>query len=109
MGDDQASMPECPMLGLNSTDMVEAQLLACLKWLSEFEILAFVPAQDQVSYQDTADLADVPVQQLSRIVRFTAASGFLRETGPGTFAHSKMSAQFADRPSLLDAVSFVSE
>ncbi|KAF2209141.1 hypothetical protein CERZMDRAFT_100658 [Cercospora zeae-maydis SCOH1-5] len=85
----------------------QAQLLACLKWLSKFEILAIVPAQGQVSYQDAADLADVSVEQLSRIVRFTATSGFLRETESGMLAHSRLSTEFAEKSSLLDATSFI--
>lgn len=84
-------------------------MLACLQWLGDFQVLACVPLAHEVAFKDVADLAGVPVAQLCRVVRMTATAGFLCEPQPGDVAHSRLSAQFVGKPSLLDAVMFISE
>ncbi|KAL4975326.1 histidine phosphatase superfamily [Aspergillus desertorum] len=86
---------------------VQNQLLACLQWLGEFQILACIPLSGTVPIKDVADLAGVPENQLSRIVRMTATAGFLHEPDPGHVAHSALSAPFVTKPSYLDAVMFL--
>ncbi|KAF2017047.1 hypothetical protein BU24DRAFT_420072 [Aaosphaeria arxii CBS 175.79] len=87
------------------------QLLACLQWLGEFQVLAFVPlgANCSVPIKDVADLADVPEAHLSRVVRIMAIAGFLREPQPGHIEHTALSASFVTRPAHLDAAMFLAE
>ncbi|KAL6232649.1 hypothetical protein BDW75DRAFT_247047 [Aspergillus navahoensis] len=86
---------------------VQNQLLACLQWLGEFQVLACIPLTGTVPMKDVADLAGVPETHLSRIVRMTATAGFLQEPDPGQVAHSALSAPFVTKPSYLDAVMFL--
>ncbi|KAL5002088.1 histidine phosphatase superfamily [Aspergillus recurvatus] len=86
---------------------VQNQLLACLQWLGEFQVLACIPLTGTVPMKDVADLAGVPETHLSRIVRMTATAGFLQEPVPGQVAHSALSAPFVTKPSYLDAVMFL--
>ncbi|KAK4233609.1 hypothetical protein C8A03DRAFT_19340 [Achaetomium macrosporum] len=85
------------------------QLLSCLQWLGEFQVLAFIPLMGSVSARDVADLAGVPESHLCRIVRLTATAGFLHEPQPGHFAHTPLSAPFVTNLSYLDAVMFLAE
>ncbi|KAH8653265.1 hypothetical protein BGZ60DRAFT_181281 [Tricladium varicosporioides] len=83
------------------------QMLACLHWLGQFQILAFIPNLGSIALQDIAELADVPKNQLRRIVRMTAAVGFLYEPRPGHVEHTALSAPFGNRPSYHDALMFL--
>ncbi|KAL4950055.1 hypothetical protein BDW69DRAFT_187733 [Aspergillus filifer] len=87
---------------------VQNQLLACLQWLGEFQVLACIPLTRSVPIKDVADLAGVPESHLSRMIRMTATAGFLQEPQPGQVAHSALSAPFVTKPSYLDAVMFLS-
>lgn len=86
---------------------VQNQLLACLQWLGEFQVLACIPLSGSVPIKDVADLAGVPEAHVLRIVRMTATAGFLQEPQPGQVAHSALSAPFVTKPSYLDAVMFL--
>lgn len=85
------------------------QLLACLHWLCEFQVLACIPLSGSVSCKGVADLAGVPEAQLLRVVRMMATVEFLREPQSDHVAHSALSAEFVTQPSLLDAAMFLSE
>ncbi|KAF2232862.1 hypothetical protein EV356DRAFT_449295 [Viridothelium virens] len=85
------------------------QLLACVKWLCEFQILASIPVSGGVPAKDVADLAGVPETQLRRVVRMTATAGFLFEPQPGYIAHTALSAPFVTNLSYLDATIFLAE
>ncbi|OIW25626.1 O-methyltransferase family protein [Coniochaeta ligniaria NRRL 30616] len=87
----------------------KTQQLACLQWLGEFHVLAYIPLSGSVSITDVADLADVPDAQLRRVVRLMAMGGFLREPVPGFVEHTPMSAGFVNRPVLLDSAMFLAE
>lgn len=87
----------------------QTQLLACLQWLGEFQILAYVPLSERVAYADLADLTGVSAAQIRRIVRTTATAGFLCEPQPDHVAHTPLSIQFVKRPSCLDAIMFMAE
>jgi hypothetical protein len=89
--------------------LVKNQLLACLQWLGEFQVLACIPLTGCVPIKDVAELAGVPEAQLCRIVRFTATAAFLRETKPGYIAHTALSAPFVTKLSYLDAAMFLAE
>lgn len=85
------------------------QLLACLQWLGEFQVLACIPLSGSVPAKDVADLAGVPETQLCRVVRMTATAGFLHEPQPGHVEHTALSAPFVTKPSFLDAAMFLAE
>nr|POE70867.1 monodictyphenone cluster transcriptional coactivator mdpa [Quercus suber] len=85
----------------------QAQILACLHWLSNFQVLACIPLAQTVAFEDVADMVGVPTTHLSRVVRMMATAGFLREPQPGFVAHTTLSAQFVARPSFLDAAMFL--
>ncbi|KAL4872640.1 histidine phosphatase superfamily [Aspergillus spectabilis] len=86
---------------------VENQLLACLQWLGEFQVLACIPLSGNVPIKDVADLAGVPEIHLSRVIRMAATAGFLYEPQPGHVAHTALSAPFVTKPSYLDAMMFL--
>ncbi|EAL89340.1 trypacidin cluster transcriptional coactivator tpcD [Aspergillus fumigatus Af293] len=88
---------------------VQSQLLSCLQWLGEFQVLACLPLTDTVSIADLARLSGVPEAQLARIIRFTITIGFLQEPQRGHVAHSPLSSLFVSRPSLRDAVMFLAD
>lgn len=54
-------------------------------------------------------MAGVPAGQLRRAIRLLATRGFLEERGPGSVAHTPLSARFVASQSLLDASVFVAE
>ncbi|OKL55381.1 hypothetical protein UA08_09362 [Talaromyces atroroseus] len=87
----------------------QVEIVACLKWLAEFQILACIPLDGSISIRDLADLAGVPKTQLSRIIRLTATSGFLQEPIANHVSHTPLSAQFMVNQSLLDAAVFMAE
>lgn len=90
---------------------MQSQLLACLQWLGEFQVLAFLPlgSETGLPIKDVAELADVPEAQLCRVVRLMAMDGFLCEPQPGYMAHTALSASFVQRPVQLDAAMFLAE
>jgi hypothetical protein len=83
--------------------------LASLQWLGEFQILACIPLEGSVPIQDVAELCDIPVVQLSRIIRLTATAGFLDEPQHGVCRHTALSAPFVANPLFLDAAMFLAE
>ncbi|MCJ1251841.1 hypothetical protein MMC30_009079 [Trapelia coarctata] len=85
------------------------QLLACLHWLGEFQVLACIPLSGSVPFKDVADLTGVPETQLCRVVRMMATAGFLHEPHLGHVAHSALSTPFVTKPTFLDAAMFLSE
>lgn len=87
--------------------ILKNQMLACLHWLGEFQILAFIPHQGSIALGDIAELASVPENQLRRIVRMMTAAGFLQEPQPGQVEHTALSAPFGNRPSYHDALMFL--
>jgi hypothetical protein len=82
---------------------MQNQLLACIQWLGEFQVLACIPLVGSVVAKDVADLAGVSEDQLLRIVRMTATAGFLREPQPGYLAHTSLSKPFVSKLVCLDA------
>jgi hypothetical protein len=90
-------------------DNLQNQILACLRWLGDFQILACIPLAGSVPIKDLVDLAGVPEPQLCRIIRLTATSGFLHEPQPGYVAHTPLSMPFVTNPAYLDAAMFLAE
>ncbi|KAI0417494.1 hypothetical protein F5X98DRAFT_387057 [Xylaria grammica] len=87
----------------------QCQILACLRWLGDFQVLPCIPLSESASIKDIADLTSVSEAQLSRIVRTTAMAGFLHEPTPGVVAHTALSARFVTKHSFLDAAMFLAE
>lgn len=87
----------------------QIQLLACLKWYGEFQVLACIPLSGSILAKDVADLAGVPETHLWRVVRMTATAGFLHESPQGHIAHTALSAPFVTDLSFLDATMFLAE
>ena len=66
-----------------------------------------MPLSGSISIEGLADLADVPAPILSRVVRMTAAAGFLQEPVAGFVAHTSLSTTFMTELSYFDAVMFL--
>lgn len=92
-----------------STYVIQMEILASLRWLAEFQVLACIPFDESLSIKDLADLVGIPESQLVRVIRLTATCGFLREPIQGFVSHSPLSAQFITDRSLLDAIMFIAE
>lgn len=88
---------------------VQAQVLACLRWLGEFQVLACIPLDGEIAAKDLADLVVVPEAELRRVLRLMAVTGFLQELEPGSdrFAHTVLSASFVTHAPNLDALMFL--
>ncbi|EOA88817.1 uncharacterized protein SETTUDRAFT_168062 [Exserohilum turcica Et28A] len=86
---------------------MQNQLLACLKWMGEYQIIAYIPLDDTISLEELANLADVPEHTLSRVVRMTATAGFLHEPQLGHVAHTSLSLSFTTELSHFDAAMFL--
>nr|POE56469.1 monodictyphenone cluster transcriptional coactivator mdpa [Quercus suber] len=87
----------------------KVQLLGCLSWLHEFHVLACIPDNENTSFTDIAELANVPRVDLVKIVRMTATVGILQEPEPGYVAHSALSTHFLQKPLLLEIVSLLTK
>jgi len=87
--------------------MQQNQLLACLHWLGEFQVLACIPLQGSVPGKDIAELAGVPESLLMRVVRMTSTAGFLCEPRPRQVAHTTLSSDFVTKPAFVDAALFI--
>ncbi|KAH7324115.1 hypothetical protein BKA65DRAFT_608680 [Rhexocercosporidium sp. MPI-PUGE-AT-0058] len=87
----------------------QGEILACIRWFGEFQILACIPLDRSASITDVAELSSVPEGLLSRIVRLTATVGFLSEPQPGHVAHTSLSGSFVSDPSFLDAGMFLAD
>ncbi|KAH8777812.1 hypothetical protein F5883DRAFT_627027 [Diaporthe sp. PMI_573] len=87
----------------------QVELLGCIHWLGNFQILPCIPLETKVPVKDVADLARVPEIELARVIRLTSIFGFLSEPQPGIVAHTPLSAHFVTQPSLLDAAIFLAE
>lgn len=68
-----------------------------------------VPLHSSIPISELADLAMIPETLLSRVIKFTATSGFLFEVQPDQIAHTTLSAKFVSDLSFFDAIMFVAE
>lgn len=95
------------MLTSNHELCLQSQVLSCLTWLAEFQVLAYIPLTESVPMTDIAELSGLPASQLSRMVRMTATAGFMCEPQPGHVAHTALSAAIVQRLTYLDTVLFL--
>lgn len=93
----------------NANHAAQAQILACLRWLAEFQVLACIPLHGEIATKDLAELVAVPETQLGRVLRLMVATGFLQEPQPGSgqVAHTGLSASFVTDVPNLDAAMFL--
>lgn len=84
----------------------QTQLLAALHWLNKSQVLACIPSGETVPFQNVAEMACVSVSELSRVIRFTAVSGFLCEPRTNLVAHTDLSRHYLLRTALSDAILF---
>jgi len=105
------------LVGLTKYVAAQTQILACLRWLAEFQVLACIPLDGEaMGTKDLADLVSVPEMQLRRVVRLMATAGFLileeqqqaLVTRQAQVAHTRLSASFVTQFTNLDAVMFLS-
>lgn len=87
----------------------KAQILANLQWLCEFQVLACIPLDGEVAFEEVAGITGVPVDHLQRVVRLMTTAGFLREQTSGHVSHTALSASFVTEPDLLDAALFLAQ
>ncbi|OJI99524.1 hypothetical protein ASPVEDRAFT_81137 [Aspergillus versicolor CBS 583.65] len=89
--------------------VLQAQILANLQWLCEFQVLACIPLDGEVAFEEVAGISNVPVDHLQRVVRLMTTAGFLREQTSGHVSHTALSASFVTEPDLLDAALFLAQ
>ena len=82
-------------------------MLACVKLLVGFQMLACIPKGMSLPLDDLADLTGIPGSQLRRVIRLTSSSGFLQEKPQNHVSHTAISAQFLASQSLCDAAVFI--
>ncbi|PVI02105.1 hypothetical protein DM02DRAFT_727427 [Periconia macrospinosa] len=85
------------------------QIVACLRWLCEFNILPCIPQQQPVSYEDLSQLVLVPQGHLRRICRMLIAAEFLEETATTHVGHTALSYAFVNNFALSDGLAFLTE
>jgi len=88
---------------------VQYQLIACVRWLSHFSVLACIPLQGSVPYSDIASMCNIPVRTLRSVVRMAMTSNFLCEPKEGEVAHNSVSSQFVTKPAYQGWMSFMTE
>ncbi|KAL3458184.1 hypothetical protein BJX64DRAFT_228276 [Aspergillus heterothallicus] len=88
---------------------LQTQVLANLQWLCEFQVLACIPLDGSVAFEEVAGISNVAVDQLQRVVRLMTTAGFLCEPSTGHIAHTPLSASFVTEPDLLDAALFLAQ
>ncbi|KAL2867504.1 uncharacterized protein BJX67DRAFT_371862 [Aspergillus lucknowensis] len=88
---------------------LQTQILANLQWLCEFQVLACIPLDGSVAFEEVAAISNVPEDQLQRVARLMMTAGFLCEPCNGQIAHTPLSASFVTEPDLLDAALFLAQ
>lgn len=85
------------------------QILACLRWLGEMQVIACIPLEGSIAMKDLADLVNSPEEQLERVVRLMASARFLAvpPDNPGLVTHTGLSSSFVTHLSNLDAIMFL--
>ncbi|KAF4551201.1 O-methyltransferase domain-containing protein 11 [Elsinoe fawcettii] len=65
--------------------------LVSLRWLAHFDIFTAVPSSGSISYVDLAQARHVPIDTLTRIIRYATTSGWFSEPTPSSVQHSPLS------------------
>ena len=104
-------VPESSIRATLTKRALQGQVLACVQWLCDVQVLACIPRDTKVLYTDVVEILNIPEGSalLRSTVRMTATVSFLHEPSPGYIAHTPLSAAFVDDPTLVDAVTFLSK
>ncbi|TVY65610.1 O-methyltransferase aurJ, partial [Lachnellula suecica] len=89
--------------------VVNYQQLACLQWLVHFNIFNEIPLNASIPFTTVAALAKVPVGRLRSVARMAMTGGILSEPQPEYVAHSRISKDFSERPTLVDWAVFMTK
>lgn len=73
--------------------------------LLRFDVAQKIPADGSISADDLAGKVGLPVDILTRVVRYAIANGLFREPSKGRFAHSSISAYVAQNAHVRDIAS----
>ncbi|KAL1953850.1 hypothetical protein VTO42DRAFT_2110 [Malbranchea cinnamomea] len=85
------------------------QDIACLRWLTHFNIFRLVPLGSPIPYTSLAAAAGVSVKQLKTVARMAMTSQVFCEPEPNCIAHTAISALLATDPGFHDWASFMCE
>ncbi|EGD94047.1 hypothetical protein TESG_01574 [Trichophyton tonsurans CBS 112818] len=85
------------------------QHVACLRWLTHFNIFKLVPRDSSISYPALATAAGVSVKQLKTVARMAMTNHLFCEPEPNMVAHTATSMLIASDPSFYDWASFMCE
>ena len=83
------------------------QYVACLRWLTHFNIFQLVPLVGTISYVDLASQARVSVKQLKTVMRMAMTSNLFSEPELGEVSHTATSALLVTKPELHDWAVFM--
>ncbi|KAH9866832.1 hypothetical protein IAQ61_007421 [Plenodomus lingam] len=97
------------IFGSGTSSERQVQVVACLRWLCEFNILPCIPKHQSVSYEDLSQLALVPEGHLRRICRMLIAAEFLEEVASTHVGHTALSYAFVNNFALSDGLAFLTE
>lgn len=93
----------------NGCRLPQSQVLSCLHLLCDYQVLATIPAQGEIAFEDIADIVGLPDGLLRAVVGMTASVGFFHIPRPGMVAHSVFSMELAGDVDMLDAFAFLAE
>ncbi|KAF2093822.1 S-adenosyl-L-methionine-dependent methyltransferase [Rhizodiscina lignyota] len=78
--------------------------VACIHWITHFNIAKHVPLDQPISYADLASAANVPLSQLRQVLRYASTIHLFTEPTPGHVAHTSVSRLLRDSPPVIDYV-----
>ncbi|RJE23609.1 o-methyltransferase [Aspergillus sclerotialis] len=81
--------------------------IACLNWLTMFNIFTHIPLDGLISYTGLSAKAKVPEQRLKSICRMAITTHLLAEPSPGYISHSSISALLNKNPHYRDWAVFM--
>ena len=77
--------------------------------LLRFDIAQGIPVDSSISAEDLASTVGLPVDVLTRVVRYAITNGIFREPSKGKFAHSTISAYIAKHEYVRDIASIATQ
>lgn len=77
--------------------------------LLRFDIAQGIPVDSFISAEDLASTVGLPVDVLTRVVRYAITNGIFREPSKGKFAHSTISAYIAKHEHVRDIASIATQ
>ncbi|KAJ5794557.1 O-methyltransferase [Penicillium paradoxum] len=74
------------------------QYTVCLRYLSQFKVFHLVPREGSITLSDLAATANLPLDQLTTVLRMVATSGLFEFHSSDTIGHSATSLLHVDSP-----------